>query len=276
MPLELFDFQSLVDGHLEREPALASETSQRERAASHIGDQLVRSAGAFDQARRLFDPLLAAAGERQVREPLAQRGLGFVAHEHRPFGMAAGTAEDEPDVLLRLPDDARVRHMLRPELQHRATALANRRFDQRHATPADHAGVQHARDVGHVPDEHAHRPARGHVYGDREPDGGDRDRQHELELLAAPRTQPLAVTPGRELEAPGLADPDQVVGLPANESDLLRGCGDAALAGRAGQRLDALQPVVERGEIPAGALRADHPEAALPLVERKSPSDAEP
>src|SRR5439155_12821101 len=50
----------------------------------------------------------------------------------------------------------------------------------------------------------------------------------------------------------------------------------AAVACGARQRLDLFQAIVERSEIPARALRADHPEATLPLVEREPPSDAEP
>src|SRR5437867_7389612 len=137
-------------------------------------------------------------------------------------------------------------------------------------------GQQHPRDVGKVPHEHAHGAARRHIDGDREPNGGDRYRHDELELLAAPRSEPLAVAPRRELDAPRLPDSHEVVALPPDQGDLLSGGGHAAFAGGARQRLDLFQAIVERSEVPARALRADHPEATLPLVEREPPSDAEP
>src|SRR5205823_11127517 len=45
--------------------------------------------------------------------------------------------------------------------------------------------------------------------------------------------------------------------------------------GDAGHGLDVLDPVVEWGEIPPGAFRADHPEAAFPFVEGQPAPDAE-
>src|SRR5439155_1398329 len=41
-------------------------------------------------------------------------------------------------------------------------------------------------------------------------------------------------------------------------------------------RLGMFHAIVRRSEVPARALRADHPEATLPLVEREPPSDPEP
>src|SRR4029077_17304124 len=88
--------------------------------------------------------------------------------------------------------------------------------------------------------------------------------------------EPFAVAPGRELHATRLPHSHQVVGLPADERDMLRGGGHAALARGARPRFDLLQAVVERRQIPACALWTDHPQAALPLVEREPSSDAEP
>ena len=116
----------------------------------------------------------------------------------------------------------------------------------------------------------------GHVHGDGEPDRSNRQRHHESELLATACPKTLAVAPRRELDARRLADAHEVVAAPPHERHLLGRCGDTALPRRARQRLDLLEPVVERREVPARALGADHPQPAFPLVERQPPPDAEP
>src|SRR3989449_6925671 len=128
----------------------------------------------------------------------------------------------------------------------------------------------------HFPHNHPPRPPRRYVHGDGEAHRGDGERHHELQLLAAARLEALAVAPRRELESRGLAYPDQVVPLPPDERHLLGGGRDASLVGGAGEALDALETVVERCQVPAGALGTDDPEAAPPFVERQAPADAEP
>src|SRR5213592_1716343 len=61
-----------------------------------------------------------------------------------------------------------------------------------------------------------------------------------------------------------LADAHEVVAAPPHERHLLGRCGDTALPRRARQRLDLLESVVERREVPARALGADHRQPAFP------------
>src|SRR2546430_16201482 len=89
-------------------------------------------------------------------------------------------------------------HMLRLQEQDAPAALAYRRLDEAHPSPANDAGVHHPREVGHVPHEHAQRAARRHIDRHREAHGGDRDGHDELELLSAPRLVPLAEATRRE------------------------------------------------------------------------------
>src|SRR5256886_982661 len=119
------------------------------------------------------------------------------------------------------------------------------------------------------------RAPRRDVPRHREPYRCPRDRHHEPELLAAPRPEPLAVAPRGELEAPGLADAYQVVAAPADQRDLVGRGRHAAVARGARQGLDALQAVVERRQVPAGAPWTDHPQPPLPLVEREPASHPE-
>ena len=70
--------------------------------------------------------LPVAAGKREIGESLAQRGVRVTAHEHRAFGAAGGAAQDQSEVGLGLSHDTRVRHVLCPQVQHAAAALADR------------------------------------------------------------------------------------------------------------------------------------------------------
>src|SRR6266702_4056624 len=56
----------------------------------------------------------------------------------------------------------------------------------------------------------------------------------------------------------------------------VRGRTNFSCARRATQRLDLLPALFQGCEIPAAALGADHPQPALPLVEREAPPDPEP
>src|SRR5439155_22691710 len=88
--------------------------------------------------------------------------------------------------------------------------------------------------------------------------------------------RPLAMAPGRELDPRGLPHLNEVVTLPPNQGHLIGSGGNAPLARGAGHGVDPVQPVVEGGEVPAAAFRADDPEPSLPLVERQPATDAEP
>src|SRR5213596_1628801 len=90
------------------------------------------------------------------------------------------------------------------------------------------------------------------------------------------RALTLAVAPCRELHAARLPDSHQVVALPPDQGDLLGGGGHAAAVRGARQCFDLFEAIVEWSQVPARALRADHPEATFPLIEREPPSDAEP
>src|SRR2546426_10762206 len=67
----------------------------------------------------------------------------------------------------------------------------------------------------------------------------------------------------------------QVVPLPPDQRDLFARRRHATIACRTRQRVDPLEAVVQRREVPARALRADHPQPALPLVERETTSHPE-
>src|SRR2546430_502549 len=72
-----------------------------------------------------------------------------------------------------------------------------------------------------------------------------------------------------------LADAHQVVPLPPDQRDLFARRRHATIACGTRQRVDSLEAVVQRREVPARALRADHPQPALPLVERETTSHPE-
>src|SRR5207245_8414734 len=142
------------------------------------------------------------------------------------------------------------------------------------ATPYD-AGVPPSCHARHVPHEHADRSARRDVHRHRQSNRGHREGNDELKLLALARLEPLAVAPRGELEARGLADPHEVVSLPPNQGHLLGRGRYASLAGRSSERFDPFEAVIQRRQVPAGALGTDDPEAALPFVERQPPPDAQ-
>src|SRR2546425_12682918 len=81
--------------------------------------------------------------------------------------------------------------------------------------------------------------------------GGDRDGHDELELLAAPRLEALAVAPRRELHTARLPDSHQVVALPPDQRDVLGGGGHAAAVRGARQCFDLFEAIVEWTQVPA-------------------------
>src|SRR5205823_5740837 len=87
--------------------------------------------------------------------------------------------------------------------------------------------------------------------------------------------EPLAVAPCGELEARRLADPDEVVPVPPDQRHLCGRRRHASLAGGARERFDPLETLIQRRQVPAGALVTDDPEPALPLVEREPLPDAQ-
>src|SRR5204863_5744552 len=85
----------------------------------------------------------------------------------------------------------------------------------------------------------------------------------------------LAVAPRGELEPRRLADPDEVVSVPPNEGHLLGRGRHASLASGSREHFDPLEALIQRRQVPAGALGTDNPEAALPFVERQTLPDAQ-
>jgi hypothetical protein len=166
--------------------------------------------------------------------------------------------------------------LLRAQQQHGAAALAHRRLDELDPPPPHHPRIDRPGEVGHVPDEHAERSAGRDVHRHGHAERGDRERQDEFHLLAAPGFEALAVSPRRELEPRRLAHLHEVVRLPPDQRDLRGRGGDAARARRARQGLDLLPALFQGREIPAAAPGADYPQPALPLVECQPPADAEP
>src|SRR6266704_3997736 len=274
--LELRDFGPFVHGHFEGEAPLRREAAERELAPGDIADQFIGSPGALHEPRRVLSALVITAGEGQVRESLAERGLRIGADEQRAFGATVRAAQEQGDVGPRLVDHARVRDVPGAEIEDAAAALADRRLDQTDPPAPHHAAVHRPRHVRHVPHEHTDGAAGGDVHRDGEPHGRYGHRHDELQLLAPARPQPLAVAPRGELHAWWLPDANQVVSLPADQGDLLARGGHATGVRGARHRLDPLEPVVERGEVPARAARADHPQPAPPLVEGEALADAEP
>src|ERR1051325_3234354 len=276
LPLQLFDLRALVHGHFQRESPLGRETAQGELAARDVTDQPVRPPDVFYQARRIFGALTAAACQAQVGQALLQRRLGVATDEQCAFGAALRAAQDQAETGLGLGDDTGMREVAGRDVHDRAAALADRGLDEAEAAASHHPRVDRSGDVRHVPHEHADRSAGRHVHRDGEPDRCNRQRHHEPELLALACPKTLAVAPGRELYAWRLPDAYEVVAAPTDERHLLGRRGDTALPRRARQRFDLLEPVVEGREVPAGALGADHPQPAFPLVERQPPPNAEP
>src|SRR5438093_6588395 len=133
--------------------------------------------------------------------------------------------------------------------------------------------VYHTMDA---PDHQAEAAARRNVGGNAESDRGYREGHDDFHALALAIAQPLAIPPRRQLDARRFADAYEVIALPADQRDLLGRCRDPSETRRASDGLDLFEPIIERGEIPATAPRADDPQPTLPLIERDSPPDTEP
>jgi hypothetical protein len=73
----------------------------------------------------------------------------------------------------------------------------------------------------------------------------------------------------------GPSDADEIKGaVDHRERDVLRTDPDSGCAEKSFAFLNGFPAFIERGEIPATALRTDDPEASLLRVERESPSCA--
>src|SRR5262249_13360923 len=209
------------------------------------------------------------------RETLAQDLNGIRSGELRGLLPALRTAQQHRNVGVLVRDNARVLHVPRAQLHHRAAAGANRRFDEPHLPVSDQPLIEAVGQPVHVPHDDPEPATRGDVGRDTEADGGDGEWHDDLQALALPVPETLTVTPRRQLDAWRLADAHEVVALPADQRDLLGGRGDAALQRGTRDGFDAFEAIVKRGEIPATTPRANDPEPSLPLIERDAATDTE-
>src|SRR5213592_3706167 len=129
LPLQRFDLRLLVHRDLEGEPPLRGDAAKRQLPPGHVADEALGPAGALDQPCRILGPLPATAGQRQIRQSLAQRGLRVSPDQQRALGATGGAAQDQPQTGRAVGDDAGVRHVLRAETHQAAAALADRWLD---------------------------------------------------------------------------------------------------------------------------------------------------
>ena len=177
------------------------------------------------------------------------------AQQHRHVGVCVGY-------------HARVLNVTGAQLHHAAAMRANGCLDHRDFATAKQAEIEPIDGAMDVPHDQAEATARGHVGGDTEADRGDGQGNDDFHALALAVPQALAVAPCRELHPRRLTDAHEVIPLPADQRDLCSRRRHAAEARRAGDGLNSFQPIIEWGEIPAAAARADDPQPALPLVKR--------
>src|SRR5262245_54618167 len=85
------------------------------------------------------------------------------------------------------------------------------------------------------------------------------------------RQELAPVSPRREFRAERLADPDQVGAVShAGEPDVRGGEPEVRVAEELLTLLDDFPAILERREVPAPAVEADHPQPASRLVEREA------
>src|SRR5436190_225313 len=275
LPFELCDLRPLVHRHLERQPAFGAQRAQRQLAARDVPHEMIGAADMIDLARGVFGFPAAATVEIQKRQPLSKNLNGILSRELRGFLPAGWAAQEHGHVCMTVRDDACVLHMLGAQHHDAAAMRAHWRLAQDDPPATYHADVDPVDDTMDIPDDDTESAARRDVRGDAESNRGDGEGNDHLHPFALPVAQSLAVAPGRELDARRFADAHEVVAFPANQGDLISGCGDASLTGSARHGFDAFESVVKRGEIPASAAGTDDPEPTLPLIERDAPADTE-
>src|SRR5207245_5013092 len=257
-------------------PTFRPQPSQRQLPSRNFVDQAIGSAHLVHLPGRILGAPATGSGEVQVRETLTQHLNRFAPGQVGAFLEALRAVQHDGHVRVPIGDDARVLDVPRAELHEAAAMRTDWWLGQRHSAAAHHGEIHPVRQAMNVPHHHTKPAARRDVGGDAETNGRDRERDHDLHALAPAVAESLAVAPGRQLYARWLSHAHEVVAFPPNQRDLLRGGGDAAVTRGARNGLDALEAIVERGEIPAAAPGADDPERAFPFVKRDSPPDAEP
>ncbi len=276
MALELLDLGALVHRHFEREAALGPERSQCQLTMRDVAHQAIGATSLVDFSRGIFRAPATTASEVQIGESLPQRVNRIAAGELRTFAVAPGTTQYHRHVGVAIGDDAGVLNVACAQLHQRAAPGADGWLAQRDFAAAHQPQIEPIGQAVDVPHDHAEPAARRHVRGDTETDRCDGEGDHDFHPLALAIAQPLAVAPRRQLDARRFADAHEVIALPADQCDLIGGRGDSSLACGARYRFDALQAIIEWGEIPAAAAGADDPQPPPPFIESDSPPDAKP